>query len=155
MMSENPEIGLRVDVGGVGTNYIRSGEGPPLILIHGSGPGVTAYANWRGVIPDFAQHFTIDRNHIHTHIIPGPANDYLRRYHQPPNLKLACLDRDVSLIPPNHPHHINTHPINIPSTPTNFEHFTRLYSTEPCFTCLCGAFFTPVSIQSHTVCSHH
>jgi 2-hydroxymuconate-semialdehyde hydrolase len=28
-----------------------------LILIHGSGPGVTAYANWRGIIPDFAQHF--------------------------------------------------------------------------------------------------
>jgi len=57
-MSENPEIGLRVDVGGVGTNYVRSGEGPPLILIHGSGPGVTAYANWRGVIPDFARAFT-------------------------------------------------------------------------------------------------
>jgi 2-hydroxymuconate-semialdehyde hydrolase len=57
-MNENPEIGHRVDVDGIGTNYIRSGEGPPLILIHGSGPGVTAYANWRGVIPDFAQAFT-------------------------------------------------------------------------------------------------
>lgn len=57
-MSENPEIGLRVDVNGVGTNYIRAGKGPPLILIHGSGPGVTAYANWRGVIPDFATQFT-------------------------------------------------------------------------------------------------
>lgn len=53
----NPEIGERVDVGGIGTNYIVAGEGEPLILIHGSGPGVTAYANWRGVIPDFAQHF--------------------------------------------------------------------------------------------------
>lgn len=57
-MSGNPEIGDHVDVGGIGTNYIKSGEGPPLILIHGSGPGVTAYANWRGVIPDFAKHFT-------------------------------------------------------------------------------------------------
>ncbi|WP_421838758.1 alpha/beta fold hydrolase [Novosphingobium sp.] len=57
-MSENPEIGLTVDVDGIATNYIRSGEGPPLILIHGSGPGVTAYANWRGVIPDFAKAFT-------------------------------------------------------------------------------------------------
>jgi 2-hydroxymuconate-semialdehyde hydrolase len=56
-MNGNPEIGLRVDVDGIGTNYIMTGEGPPLILIHGSGPGVTAYANWRGVIPDFAQHF--------------------------------------------------------------------------------------------------
>lgn len=53
----NPEIGERVDVNGIGTNYIVAGEGEPLILIHGSGPGVTAYANWRGVIPDFAQHF--------------------------------------------------------------------------------------------------
>ncbi len=57
-MTDNPEIGLRIDVDGIGTNYIRAGEGPPLILIHGSGPGVTAYANWRGVIPDFAEHFT-------------------------------------------------------------------------------------------------
>lgn len=53
----NPEIGERIDVGGIGTNYIVAGQGDPLILIHGSGPGVTAYANWRGVIPDLAQHF--------------------------------------------------------------------------------------------------
>lgn len=57
-MSENPEIGLRIDVGGIGTNYIKAGAGEPLVLIHGSGPGVTAYANWRGVIPDFAKSFT-------------------------------------------------------------------------------------------------
>lgn len=53
----NPEIGERVDVNGIGTNYIVAGEGEPLILIHGSGPGVTAYANWRGVIPEFAKSF--------------------------------------------------------------------------------------------------
>ena len=56
-MSDNPEIGHRVDVSGIGTNYIVAGEGEPLILIHGSGPGVTAFANWRGVIPDFSRHF--------------------------------------------------------------------------------------------------
>lgn len=56
-MSDNPEIGQRVDVNGIGTNYITAGSGTPLILIHGSGPGVTAYANWRGVIPDFSEHF--------------------------------------------------------------------------------------------------
>ncbi|GGY90333.1 alpha/beta fold hydrolase [Novosphingobium colocasiae] len=53
----NPEIGERIDVNGIGTNYIVAGEGEPLILIHGSGPGVTAYANWRGVIPDLAKSF--------------------------------------------------------------------------------------------------
>lgn len=57
-MSDNPEIGENIDIGGIKTNYITDGAGDPLILIHGSGPGVTAYANWRGVIPDFAKHFT-------------------------------------------------------------------------------------------------
>lgn len=56
-MSDNPEIGESIDVDGVCTNYIVAGEGDPLILLHGSGPGVTAYANWRGVIPDFAKNF--------------------------------------------------------------------------------------------------
>ena len=57
-MDGNPEIGRNVDVDGIGTNYIQAGNGEPLILIHGSGPGVTAYANWRGVIPNLAEHFT-------------------------------------------------------------------------------------------------
>lgn len=41
-----PEIGKTVSVNGVRTNYHEQGEGPPLLLIHGSGPGVTAWANW-------------------------------------------------------------------------------------------------------------
>lgn len=57
-MTDNPEIGRNVSVAGVATNYIAAGSGDPLILIHGSGPGVTAYANWRGVIPDLAEDFT-------------------------------------------------------------------------------------------------
>jgi 2-hydroxymuconate-semialdehyde hydrolase len=56
-MSENPEVGEAVDVGGILTNYIVAGAGEPLMLLHGSGPGVTAFANWRGVIPDLSQHF--------------------------------------------------------------------------------------------------
>jgi 2-hydroxymuconate-semialdehyde hydrolase len=57
----NPEIGKAVTVNGIGTNYIEAGEGgaPPLILIHGSGPGVTAFANWNGVIPALAEHFHV------------------------------------------------------------------------------------------------
>lgn len=58
-MSENPEIGTSVKVNGIATNYIEAGAGEPLILIHGSGPGVTAYANWRGVIPDLSEHFHV------------------------------------------------------------------------------------------------
>ena len=56
-MSDNPEIGENIDVDGIGTNYIVAGTGEPLLLIHGSGPGVTAFANWRGVIPELSAHF--------------------------------------------------------------------------------------------------
>ncbi|MFO0585831.1 MAG: alpha/beta fold hydrolase [Anaeromyxobacter sp.] len=31
------------------------GAGLPLVLLHGSGPGVSAWANWRGVIPELAK----------------------------------------------------------------------------------------------------
>jgi pimeloyl-ACP methyl ester carboxylesterase len=46
----------RVDVAGVSTAVIDTGtpEGavaPPVLLLHGSGPGVTATANWRAIIP--------------------------------------------------------------------------------------------------------
>ncbi len=44
-MSANPEIGLSVDVDGIATNYHRAGSGPVVILVHGSGPGVAAFAS--------------------------------------------------------------------------------------------------------------
>ncbi|MGB8859258.1 MAG: alpha/beta fold hydrolase [Ilumatobacteraceae bacterium] len=49
-----PEIGQRVEANGVGTNYLEAGSGPPVVLVHGSGPGVSAFANWRLTIPDLA-----------------------------------------------------------------------------------------------------
>jgi pimeloyl-ACP methyl ester carboxylesterase len=49
-----PEIGARIDAGGIGTNYLEAGAGSPVVLVHGSGPGVSAYANWRLTIPDLA-----------------------------------------------------------------------------------------------------
>jgi len=44
---ENPEIGRQIEAGGIATNYHDAGEGFPLLMIHGSGPGVSAWANWR------------------------------------------------------------------------------------------------------------
>jgi 2-hydroxymuconate-semialdehyde hydrolase len=47
----------QLDVAGVPTTLIDTGESaalsgqPPLLLLHGSGPGVTGTANWRAVIP--------------------------------------------------------------------------------------------------------
>lgn len=43
----NPEVGFDISVNGLHTNYHDLGSGPPIVLIHGSGPGVSAWANWR------------------------------------------------------------------------------------------------------------
>lgn len=59
MHDDNPEIGQSVDVDGIATNYHRVGSGDPVFLIHGSGPGVSAWANWRLILPDLAQEFDV------------------------------------------------------------------------------------------------
>lgn len=41
------------------TNYHEQGEGRVLILLHGSGPGVSAWTNWRRVIPALASSFRV------------------------------------------------------------------------------------------------
>lgn len=55
----SPEIARTVDVGGIATNYHDEGDGHPVVLIHGSGPGVTAWANWRATIPALATRFRV------------------------------------------------------------------------------------------------
>ena len=50
----NPEIGHTIEAAGVRTNVHDQGAGEPVLLIHGSGPGVSAWANWRGVLPALA-----------------------------------------------------------------------------------------------------
>ena len=37
--------------------YHEAGEGPPLLLLHGSGPGVTGWRNYRGNLGTFAEHY--------------------------------------------------------------------------------------------------
>jgi len=57
--SDHPEVGSFVDAGGIKTNYLEVGDGPPVVLVHGSGPGVTAYANWRLTMPGLAPAFRV------------------------------------------------------------------------------------------------
>lgn len=45
--SPNPEIARSARTGDLVTNYHDVGAGQPVLLLHGSGPGVSAYANWR------------------------------------------------------------------------------------------------------------
>lgn len=51
----NPELGRQIQAAGYATNLHDLGQGYPVMLIHGSGPGVTAWANWRGVMPELAK----------------------------------------------------------------------------------------------------
>jgi 2-hydroxymuconate-semialdehyde hydrolase len=53
-MTQNPEIGKTILANGIATNYHDVGTGFPVLLIHGSGPGVSAWANWRLTIPALA-----------------------------------------------------------------------------------------------------
>jgi pimeloyl-ACP methyl ester carboxylesterase len=58
--TENPAIGKDVVANGIRTNYLEAGAGgEDVVLIHGSGPGVTSYANWRGVLPALGEHFHV------------------------------------------------------------------------------------------------
>ena len=55
-----PEIGATAIANGIETNYLEDGSGDDtVLLIHGSGPGVTSYANWRLVIPALATKFRV------------------------------------------------------------------------------------------------
>jgi 4,5:9,10-diseco-3-hydroxy-5,9,17-trioxoandrosta-1(10),2-diene-4-oate hydrolase len=43
--------------GDVRLHYHEAGSGPTLVCLHGSGPGVSAWSNFRGNLPVFADHF--------------------------------------------------------------------------------------------------
>jgi pimeloyl-ACP methyl ester carboxylesterase len=49
------ETGQYLPVKGVSTHFHDVGAGDPVLLIHGSGPGVSAWANWQHTIPALSQ----------------------------------------------------------------------------------------------------
>jgi 2-hydroxymuconate-semialdehyde hydrolase len=51
--------GKTIEVDGIETHYHDAGDGPVIVLIHGSGPGVSAWANWRLVMPVLADRFRV------------------------------------------------------------------------------------------------
>lgn len=61
-MSASPEIGRTITAAGIETNVHVLGDPatqPTVLLIHGSGPGVTAYSNWRLTMPELAQQYCV------------------------------------------------------------------------------------------------
>lgn len=48
-----------VRANGIKTHYIEAGDGEPLILIHGGGPGASGEHNWRNNVPALARHFRV------------------------------------------------------------------------------------------------
>ncbi|MGA7468318.1 alpha/beta fold hydrolase [Mycobacterium sp.] len=48
-----------IDAGGVRTSYLEAGAGEPVVMLHGSGPGVSAMANWQHNIGALAQRFRV------------------------------------------------------------------------------------------------
>ncbi len=61
-MIATPEIGTSVVAAGIVTNLHDTGVDPgggTVLLIHGSGPGVSAWANWRLTIPFLAERFRV------------------------------------------------------------------------------------------------
>ena len=57
-VTAGPDDGLLEITTPAGTlRYYDEGNGPALLFLHGSGPGVTGWRNFRGVLPTFARHF--------------------------------------------------------------------------------------------------
>lgn len=73
----NPEIAGRIRTGAFDTNVHDLGQGAPVLFIHGSGPGVSAWANWRLVMPGLAQTRRVIAPDMagfgHTERVPGTA----------------------------------------------------------------------------------
>lgn len=61
-MITSPEIGETIVANGIATNIHDTGTDPgggTVLLIHGSGPGVSAWANWRLTIPELSTRFRV------------------------------------------------------------------------------------------------
>lgn len=58
-LSKHPAIGKTVLAGGIQTNFHEAGAGFPVILLHGSGAGITGWENWREIMPLLAARYHV------------------------------------------------------------------------------------------------
>jgi len=59
MTTSTVSVPHTIAAGGIKTNYLEAGSGEPVIMLHGSGPGVSALANWQHNIHALAQRFHV------------------------------------------------------------------------------------------------
>lgn len=66
-------VSRQIDAAGHRTNLLEAGSGTPVVLLHGSGPGVSAWANWNGVLDAVAE-----RHHVIAPDIAGFGHTELK-----------------------------------------------------------------------------
>lgn len=59
MSQQRPEIANSIKTGNYNTNYHDIGKGEIIIMLHGSGPGVSAWANWNKIFPILSSDYRI------------------------------------------------------------------------------------------------
>ncbi|NMH97348.1 alpha/beta fold hydrolase [Pseudonocardia acidicola] len=50
---------MRETVYGIRTRYVEAGEGEPVVLVHGGGPGASGASGWARILPLLARHFHV------------------------------------------------------------------------------------------------
>src|ERR671933_1628607 len=50
---------MRETVYGIKTHYVHAGEGEPVVLVHGGGPGAGGASGWGNTIPALAKQFHV------------------------------------------------------------------------------------------------
>jgi 2-hydroxy-6-oxo-octa-2,4-dienoate hydrolase len=59
LVEQFPGVGESLTASGFQTNFHQAGRGNAVILLHGSGAGVSAWTNWRRVLPALADSFRV------------------------------------------------------------------------------------------------
>jgi len=96
-IKETPFRSLYVRVNGIKTHFVVAGDGAPLVLVHGGGPGSSGEAGWRHTIPALAKHFQVyalDRIGFGLSDKPIiPFSDQVLANHLADFIDVLCLER--------------------------------------------------------------